>query len=216
MRVIAFLWTVAASITVAAVEFGLDPQTLDAAIRLGQSSAERDRVRYHSAYRFEVNTAPLDYIDIVTPFRRVVLGAETRARIGDRMFGQRQALELLAGKSRQIDIHAEFTFHPQNTFVGVPDYAIRLEQSTSAKATVAIAPRSIERVPRFGARVDRSPLFLPVPGGVAPGKSQPMLGGTVIAQFDGESLNAMGAYDVAVLEEEKELGRVRVNFATLR
>ena len=212
MRVIACAagWTIAATITVAGVEFGLDRQAVDAAIKLGQSSAEKERARYHLAYRLEVNKAPLDYIDIVTPFRRVVLGAETRARIGDRMFGQRQALELLAGKGRQIDVHAEFTFHPQNTFVGVPEYVIRLGGDR------LIAPRATERVPRFGARVDRSPLFLPVPGGIASARSQPMLGGTVIAQFDGESLNAMGTYDVLVLEEEKELGRVRVNFATLR
>jgi hypothetical protein len=64
--------------------------------------------------------------------------------------------------------------------------------------------------------VDTTPLFLPVPGGIAPGKSQPMFGGTVIAEFDGESLNPKGTYEVVILDREKELGRVRVDFAKLR
>ncbi len=60
----------------------------------------------------------MDFVDVVTPFRRVVMAAESRARQGDHRFGQRDALELLprstAGTST---IRAEFTFHPLNTFV---------------------------------------------------------------------------------------------------
>ena len=37
----------------------------------------------------------LDYVDVVTPFRRVVLAAEARLRAGERLFGQREALAVL-------------------------------------------------------------------------------------------------------------------------
>ena len=221
MRVIAgVVWWVVVSTPVmaGAIDIVMDLQTINAAIVLGQTRIERDRTRFHEPYRVAVNKAPLDYIDIVTPFRLVVLTAETRARTGDRSFGQRQALELVAAAAHQVDVHVEFTFHPLNTYIGVPEYAVRLEeQGAAASAGTRIRlPIRIERVPRFGARVDGTPLSLPVPGGIAPGKSQPMLGGSVVARFDGQTLNATGTYDVIVSENEKELGRARVGFSRLR
>jgi hypothetical protein len=219
MRVIAavVLWVAAGSVVTNAIDVVLDRQAVTAAIVLGQTRIDRDRTRFHEPYRLSVNKAPLDYIDFVTPFRLVVLTAETRARTGDRSFGQRQALELLEAVSHQVDVHAEFTFHPLNNYVGVPEYVVRLEERKPAPAGTAIRlPVRIERVPRFGARVDGTPLFLPVPGGITTGKSQPLLGGTVVARFDGQALNATGTYDVIVSEGEKELGRARVDFSRLR
>ena len=62
----------------------------------------------------------MDYLEIVTPFRRIVLAAQARAGAGDRRFGQREALEIEAAAPGQIDLYAELTFHPLNTFVLVP------------------------------------------------------------------------------------------------
>src|SRR5688500_5832137 len=119
MRVIASVvwWVVAAPGVVGAIDIVMDLQTVNAAIVLGQTRIERDRTRFHEPYRVALKKAPLDFIDIVTPFRLVVLAAETRARTGDRSFGQRQALELVAAAAHQVDIHVEFTFHPLNTYV---------------------------------------------------------------------------------------------------
>lgn len=206
----------AATIPAGAVDLTMDLAAVDAAVRLGQSRAERERAAFHAGYRFTISKAPLDYIELITPFRRVVLTAETRVRIGDRVFGQRQAREILAASDRRVDVHAEFTLHPLNNFIGVPDYMIFLEGAAGASGRLKAAPTTHERIPRFGARVEGAPPLEPVPGGLAPGKSQPLLGGTVIAHFDRRTVNESGVYDLVVEEAGKELGRVRVDFAKLR
>ena len=202
----------AVAIPAGAVDLTMELAAVDAAVRLGQSRAEKERASFHAGYRFNVNKAPLDYIELITPFRRVVLTAEIRVRIGDRMFGQRQASELVAALDHRVDVQAEFTFHPLNNFVGVPDYTIAL----AGAAGPPVAPTAHARIPRFGARVAGAPPLDPVPGGLAPGKSQPLLGGTVVAQFDRRTLSESGVYDLVVREAGKELGRVRVDFRKLR
>lgn len=205
----------AALVIVAAFEAGavdrvLTPTAVTEALKIGQSRVDRDRARYHDAYRIILNKAPVDYIEVVTPFRRVVQAAETRALIGDRSFSQRQGLELAAAAGSQLDVRAEFTFHPLHTFVGVPNYLIRLEGAGR------LEPDGYDRIPRFGARVDGPTLTLPVPGGRAPGDTQPMLGGAVVARFDAAAIMTTGVYDVVVEEAGKELARARVDFARLR
>src|SRR5688572_5242438 len=78
------------SVAAAAVETPLTPRAIDEALTIGQSTLERVRGRFHAPYRVAVNRGPVDYIEVITPFRRVALAGEERARIGDRSFGQRQ------------------------------------------------------------------------------------------------------------------------------
>ena len=202
----------ASAVALGAVDLVMDRAAIGQALTLGQSRIDRDRTRFHEPYRLIVGKAPLDYIDIITPFRRVVIAAEARLRIGDRSFGQRQAVELATAAGSGIDVVVEFTFHPLNNYIGVPDYTVRLR----APAGSAILPRTFERVPRYGVRVDGLPPSIPVPGGLAPGKSQPLLGGTLIGHFDGTRFDAAGVYDVVVEEAGQELARARVDFGTLR
>ena len=195
-----------------AVQMMLDPRAVSEAIAIGQTRVDADRARFHGPYRLAVNRAPIDFIEVVTPFRRVALHAESRARVGDRLFGQRQALEMLNAAPAELDVWVELTFHPQNNYVGVPAYEVAL-----IAGGARIPPRSAERVPRYGPRVDGEPLPLPVPGGIAlPGGSQPLLGGTIMARFDGRLLNVNGVYDVVIVEGRTELARVRVDLAKLR
>ena len=79
----------------AAMQATLDPRAVSDAVALGQSRGERERARFHMPYRLVVSRAPVDFVEVVTPFRRIVLEAEARAQTGDRAFGQRQAIELL-------------------------------------------------------------------------------------------------------------------------
>jgi hypothetical protein len=214
------IWVVAAvaaaTATVRAVDVAMDRASVDAAVTLGQSRTERERLRYHADYRFSINKPPIDYVEIVTPFRRLVLAAEARALVGDRRFGQRQALELLAAAGGQLDVRVELTFHPLNTYVGVPEYTIRLVTGEASPARAAVTPLSVESIPRYGARVDGTPVFLPAPGGAGGEKSQPLLGGTVVAHFEGGAFDANGRYDVTIQEAGKELGRVGVDFGRVR
>jgi hypothetical protein len=213
------VWTslvVAAALThplKAAVQITLDPRSINEAIAIGQSRGERQRAGFHAPYRLVVNKAPVDYIDVVTPFRHVVLAAEGRAQIGDRSFSQRRALELLAAAPPGVDIHVELTFHPQHTFVGVPDYAVALAEPSGA----VTSPRTVERIPRHDPRVEGTPLLLPIPGGAQfPGRGQPMLGGTIIARFDVQGLKPAGRYEVVIADSGKELARAGADFARLR
>lgn len=196
----------------AAYNVTLGPEAIADAIRIGQSRVESVRVRYHQPYRIDVGRASVDAIDLVTPFRRVVLAAEERARQGDRRFGQREALGVLQEQRGRVTVFVELTFHPLNTYVGVPPYAVALAQAGSPERVAAI---DTQRIPRFGPRLAGTPLPFPhVP--VLPSAGQPVLGGTLVAGFDSGPLNTGGIYDVVIEESGKELTRTAVDLGKLR
>ncbi len=197
----------------AGFEQALDRRLMDDALAVGHSRIEAIRTRYHEPYRIQVARPPVDYIDIVTPFRRVALLAEERAQAGRRLF-QSETIALLGDRATLVEIFVEMTFHPLNVFVGVPAYDVEL---TTVASGARIDPLRIGRIPRFGARLEGVPLpsrFVGAPS--LPGESQPMLGGTVVATFSAGALNPNGVYEVVVSEKERELARVRVDVGTLR
>lgn len=194
----------------AAMQPLLDPQAVSEAVRLGQFRGERERARFHAPYRVDVARAPVDFIELITPFRRIVLEAQARAQAGDRTFGQRQAIDLLAAGPPVLTVIVELTFHPQHTFVGVPAYGVALV----GRGAPPVQPRSIDRIPRHGPRVEGAPL--PGAPGVPVLTDQPMLGGSMVASFDVQLLNATGRYDVVIDDAGKELARVSVDLGKLR
>jgi hypothetical protein len=202
-----------------AAELDLDPRTVLEAISLGQSSFDADRLRFHRPYRIDVSRPPLDAIDVVTPFRRVVIAAEVRALAGDRRFGQRDGLAVAARYPRQVSVHAEFTFHPQNTFVLVPRYTVRWLTAAGTR----IEPAFTDLSPRYFAKTGTYSLPVP-PGGAGvvppslPGRSQPMLGATVVAFFDGALLQKPEdpAREVVIEEAGQQLARLPIDLSRLR
>jgi len=195
-----------------AAQLTLTPAEIEEAVRLGQTRIAADRTRFHAPYRIVITQPPVDYIEVVTPFRRVVLAADERARFGDRSFGQRQAMELVSAAHGRFDLDVELTFHPLNTFVAMPAYDVAL-----VRAATRVTPAALDRVPRFGARVDDLPSSLPVTGGrVATAQSQPLLGGTLVAQFEGDAIDGRGTMDVVVTDGAKELARATIDFSRLR
>jgi hypothetical protein len=199
--------------TASALELTLDPVAITAALRIGQSRLDREREAFHAPYRLAVNVPPIDYIDITTPFRRVALASEQRMRLGERSLSQRQAMELLATSPGIIEVVLQLTFHPMHALVRVPDYQVQL----ISPAGKPIEPRRIDLVPRFGPRLDNMPVPLPgTPTNGAARTAQAMLGGSVIAEFDGSTLDAKSAYQVAVLEQGKELARTRLDLGKVR
>ena len=202
-----------------AAEVDLDPRTVLEAVSLGQSSLEGDRLRFHRPYRIQVSRPPLDAIDVVTPFRRVVIAAEMRALAGDRRFGQRDGLAVAAKYPRQVSIHAEFTFHPQNTFVLVPSYTLRWLTAAGTR----IEPAFTDSAPRYFQKTGTA--SLPVPPSVAgvtppslPGRSQPMLGATVVAFFDGALLQKPEdpARELVIEEAGRMMARLPIDLTRLR
>lgn len=195
----------------------LDYQAMNEALAIAHSSLDATHRRFHADYHFHVGRAPVDFASVVSPFRRVVLSAETAARMGRRMFGQREAIAALKPDPERFEVYVELTFHPHNTFVGVPDYAIELEPVPPRGRP--IVPAAIDRLPRFGPRLEDGWYPLPYPYNVAPrtpAGSQPLQGGTLIGRFAGHQLDAKAAYDMVVRDGRKELARTRVDLARLR
>jgi hypothetical protein len=217
----AILSVVAAStLTALAMESMADPQAIQDAISIGQSTFPADRTRFHTPYRVTIGKSPVDYLEIVTPFRRVELAAEERAAQGDRRFGQRQAREVLSASPDEIDINVELTFHPLNTYVGVPDYIVTL---TGGGSSAVIESLRSERFPRFGTRVDGPFVLHPTPAAPVTKKgaqAQPVLGGRVIAYFDARALSVSGSYDVVIAERGSqgatEIARARMDLSKMR
>jgi len=214
---LAVLLAATAAVAVGAVDLRLDAPAITRALSLGQTAIAADLVRFHQPYRVDVQRAPVDYLEIVTPFRRIVLAAQARAGAGDRRFGQREAIEIEAATPGQIDLYAELTFHPLNTFVLVPAYRMRVRLPSGGW----LEPHNVNGMPRYGARVNGGLLPYtptPLPGGAAPGRAQPMLGATILGSFDGEALAAAcnRRCEVVVEEEGKMSVPVPLSLAALR
>lgn len=202
------------TVGVSAFEASLDQHSLADAIDLGQSRIDDMRSRFHASYHVDVMQAPVDYIEVVTPFRRIALDAEAHTRAGERLYGQREALATLGDNPSRLDLVVELTFHPLNNYVGVPDYRVSL---VPVAGGMPIEPRAISRVPRFGPRLSGTPLPYPyVTGPPAAQGSQPLLGGSIVASFDGTTLDARGSYVVLIRESGKDVAKATVNFERLR
>ena len=193
------------------VEPALGVRLIDEAIGIGDSRIQAVRVRFHRPYRIPIASPPIDYVDVVTPFRRVVLLAEERASAGGRLL-QREAFALLENRSPQLELRVEATFHPLNAFAGVPAYDVLLRTDA---ADLPIDPMRIDLVPRFGSRIEGRPAGAPA-GGLAASPSQPLLGGTLIATFGTDGLNLTGIYEVVVSDDGKELARATIDLGTMR
>jgi hypothetical protein len=201
-----------ASVSSSAMQAMLDRRAIEEAIQIGQSRFDAERARFHAVYRITVTRSPVDWIDVVTPYHRVALAAEGRARLGDRTFGQREASAALSAAPNLVELLIELTFHPLNTFVGVPAYDVTL--SAQGKP---IKAQYINRYPRFGPRTDAGGPALPNPN-AAPvlGNGQPMLGGTMVVGFAADALDANGRYDIVIADGGKEMIRSGLELGKMR
>jgi hypothetical protein len=202
-----------ANVCLSAMQLVLDRRAIEEAISIGQTRFEAERTRFHNGYRLAVSRPPVDWIDVITPFHRVALAAEARARLGDRVFGQREASAALNSAPNLIELLVELTFHPLNTYVGVPDYRVTLNRGQEKP----IAAAHINRYPRFGPRTDATGPALPNPN-AAPilGNGQPMLGGTLVVQFSADAVDANGRYEIVIVEGVKDVMRTGVDFGRMR
>jgi hypothetical protein len=201
---------VASLATTSAVQTQIDYEAIDEALALAQRGSDTARARFHDAYRLIAARAPIDYLEIVSPFRRVVIAAQQQAAAGNRSFGQRQALDILRNAGPQLDVYVEMTFNPLNTYIGVPDYEVVLVDRRNA-----IRPRSLDRLSRWTPRVDGLPAAVPS-GGSGPPRGRPILGATLIARFELQSIDAEGSYDVVVSERGDALATIRLELGKLR
>lgn len=201
------------TVYLSAFEPVLDRRAIEQAIFVGQSRFDAERARFHSGYRIVVSHPPVDWIDVITPFHRVALAAEAKARLGDRVFGQREAAAALGAAPSVIELLFELTFHPLNNYVGVPAYTVTLNRGQEKP----VAAQSLTRYPRFGPRAETNAPAPPNPNAAPiPGTGQPMLGGTLVVQFAADAIDAAGRYDVVLADGGKELVRTGVDFGRMR
>ena len=183
---------------------------------IGQSRIDATRERLHAAYHVSVNRPPIEYLEIVTPFRRVVLDAETSARQGQRLYGQREALAALGGNPTRVDIVVEMTFHPQNTFVACLTTVFRNPTTPPSRRTRRAA-EATDGLARFVGPVEQTYLTYPYSAsGILPNLSQPLLGGRLVAVFDGPTLMAHPRSKVTILDGNQELAVVDLDVGTMR
>jgi len=188
----------------------LDTRAIQDAVRIGVSGSDVERERLHAQYRIRAAEPPVDWIDVMTPFHRVVLAAEQADNAG-RRFGQREAIATLGDTADQLDALVELTFHPLNTFVAVPGYTVRLEDRDGSR----IEPRRVDLVPRFSPRVEVDSPAYPAPGRTL-GEGQPVLGGTIVVVFGLEALDGTATYQLVVADGDTELTRVDLDLGSLR
>jgi len=193
-----------------ALEPQLDARAMQDAVRIGVTGSEVDRERLHARYRIQVAEPPVDWVDVMTPFHRVMLAAEQADNAGLR-FGQREAIATLGDTADQLDVLVELTFHPLNTFVAVPGYTVRLEDSSGGR----IEPRRVDLVPRFSPRVEIDAPAYPAPGRTI-GEGQPVLGGTIVVAFGLAALDGSAAYQLVVADGDTELTRASLDLGSLR
>ena len=196
-----------------AFDVTLSPRALQEAIDIGQSPIESVRGAHHQPYRIQVARPPVDYIEVITPFRRITLAAERQRRAGNRLFGQREALAALGTSPQLVTLMVELTFHPQNRYLGVPPYDVRLVARRAAIETVEIA--SLDRIPRFGPRMPGLPVAVEgSPSGI--GAGQPVLGGSLQVTLDGGRVDPRGVYDLLIVEDRAVVADATIDFGTLR
>lgn len=221
-RIVVLPLVLANVVVLGGFESPLTRAALEEAAEMGQTRIDAMRARFNLPYQVPVNHPPIDYIEVVTPFRRVALAAETRARHGQRVFGQADALAVLGSTPDRVDLIVELTFHPQNTYIGVPAYSVSLAPVEPRPADAAagraafVEPLELARIPRSGPRVLGMPLPYPYVTGPQPiTGSEPVVGGTLIAHFDGRRLVAK-TYDAVIAEGGKELARAPIALGRLR
>lgn len=194
-----------------AVQLALDRRSVEEAIYIGQSRIESERTRFHAPYRVRTVQPPIDWIDVITPFHRVELAAETNARRGGRMFSQQEAIAVMKDVVNQIDLLIEMSFHPLNTFVAVPLYQVEIVLPDGRR----VEPKRIERFPRFGPRADSTG---PAPPGTTPqfAGGQPVVGGTILAPLDGSAFDPNQRIAVVVRDGQTELAKVGIDLGKMR
>ena len=206
-----------------AIDIDVTPVIVQQAVDFAQRTKPAERSTFHRTYVVPVVSPPLRKISIVTEFRRVVLATEERLRLGDRLFGLREATEAVAPWRGRVQIIAELQYHPQNNFISVPPIDVFAWPQDERRAEAPLIPVSTERVPAYGYSFDTSlpedwqtwwpfpPVMIPGPPG-----SQPLTGAWIQAIFDARAIGPRTRIEVLVKDGLKTLGTGTFDLAAVR
>ena len=207
----AILMSVAGATALAGVQTNVDLLAIDDALTLIRSGSPAELTRFNEPYRVKVEKAPVDYLEVVTPFRRIVLAGVAKSAVGDRSFGQRQAIDSLAEGGERLDVYAEMTLNPFNTYIGVPDYVVALIDRSGKRLEATATTRLSRWTPRLA-----GPPAVPPFQAVTIPLGSPLIGATVIAGFELKTLVPDARYDVIVELGKEELARAGIALGGMR
>src|SRR5690606_25493720 len=111
----AALAVILASSTAGAIKLDVTRLDVERALAIARSS-DAERARFHAPYIVAVDTPFVDRVELISPYRRVVLLAEQHISKGDRAFAYSitRAYEASRVWSNRVAVVARVRFHPQN------------------------------------------------------------------------------------------------------
>ncbi len=187
---------------VSPIQIGITTADIERAIALGRSPDVAPLQRFHEAYTIPLGDPLLDRLEIITEFRRVVLGTEDRVRLADITWGPQQAAAMLGPWRDKVSLVLHVTFSPRNVYYTMPRFDIVLYERPQPQAAGAIGPIELVETPRYV-------LGQPAPPGT------PILGGLVEATYTARTLDRRGTYLAGIAFEGRELRRVEIDFSRI-
>jgi hypothetical protein len=182
------------TISGAAIDLDITPDEVDRAITIGRRG-EPGSSTFHSAYvrtlDSTTDTITVQQIEVLTPYRRIVLYAEARRRLGDHVVGRADVDPLLREWRSRVSVVTTVRFHPQNVLTSLPPI--------DAQVRDPILDRTIEALD-----VVRKPI-------TTIGTSRPFLGSTIETIFDAGLLAKVNG-TIAITLHDKELARTTLDF----
>ncbi len=170
------------------------------AVALGISRDEARRAAFHERYVIRLGGPLVRSLEVVTEFRRAVLLAEERARMGEAAWPTRRAAAALAPYRGRLDIVLRLRFDPLNTYRAMPDVGVVIYPPVEGESP--LQPSTLRATPENFAG--------PVPPGT------PIVAATVEAGFPLATLDLSRPFLVAVFLDGRELQRIPVDLAGLR
>lgn len=174
----------------------LQDKDIERALKLARTREEM-RAQFHAPYIVRVHDATVEQIEVVSEFRRYVLTAEEKVRMGNWLFARsiRDAQEALKPWRGRLSLVARLRFHPQNALATIPPYAIAVVPDVEPLAVV----RTPINAMRSGGRGDLS---------------APLVGATIEVVFDAAAIG-QARRPVIVSLTGQEVARVTIDFAGL-
>ena len=163
---------------------------------------DADRRQFHQRYIFDLPGPVVTQIEVITPFRRLVIIGEDHVTRGDSMFtrGVRAGEEAIKPTRGLVTIRASIRFNPLNTFIESPPYTLAL----SRKSSETLEPIGTNLMPTFS-----------VPFKNRDGKLlSSLIGATLESTLDADIVGQTSRL-VAVTLDGKDAGHVQVDFSHL-
>jgi len=189
-----------ASARVHAIVLDVNQDEAYRAIAIGRST-QAERTRFHAAYLIASSDPTVERVDLLTPFRRVVVETERRLDFGDHQFGARQAADAIRKWRSTLTISVRIRFHPQNVYVTVPPYETIVASSPGGDE-VALGD------------VRRTPLWARPDPNQKTGNGAALIGAIIESDFATAAVGQTTRV-VSVMLDGKTLARATIDFSKL-